>query len=688
MASLNSPLSELKRIGEKTGATLKKLGLNSVDDLLFYFPFRYESFESKQKISDLKIGDNANVVGTIELIQGRKSFKRRMFIVEAIIGDESGSLKVLWFNQPFLTKNFGVGDRISLAGKITESYGQLSMSSPDYEKINNVSGAELQEKYQLINTNGLVPVYHLTSGPVSQKQLRGFIKNVISLASEIKEWLPEKILRDLHLIPLSEAIAKIHFPKNETEILAAQRRLAFSELFLRQLKSQTIKNDLNSRQATTIIFQEKATQKFVASLPFKLTAAQKKTAWEILRDLEKATPMSRLLEGDVGSGKTLVAALAILNVALNNKQSALMVPSEILARQHFQTMTKLFKDYPFKIALKTHSYREGNFKEADIIIGTQALIQEKSGLENLALAIVDEQHRFGVGQRQKIINLNRQNSLTAHFLSLTATPIPRSLSLAIYGDLKLSLIDEMPAGRQKTITKIVKEENREKAYDFVRKHVKTGRQAFFVYPLIDESDKLAFKSVKKEYDKIAGEIFPEFKVTFIHGQLKKEAKEKIMTEFSEGKIDILLATSVIEVGIDIPNATLMIIEGADRFGLAQLHQFRGRINRSDKQSFCFLFLSQEEIKNQKTLERLEALTKYNDGLTLAKVDLKLRGAGEIFGRAQSGFSEMALCSLFDYELIKKAQAEAAHILENDPKLKTYPLLLEKFAYFESDFHLE
>lgn len=686
MVSLNSPLNEIERIGSKTGAILKKLGLSRAQDLLFYFPFRYEDFATASNISSLQAGDSANITGEIELIQGKKSFRRKMFIVEALINDGEKTIKAIWFNQPYLAKTLKVGDKISLAGKITESYGQLSMVSPEYEKIASFGFSAADEK-KLIHTKGLVPIYHLSEG-VSQKQMRYFIKSVIPLADKLPEWLPEKTRRNLNLIPLGEAIKKIHSPKKKLDIEKAQQRLAFSELFLRQIRSQIIKQDLAKRQAPKITFQEEATRKFVSSLPFQLTKAQKKSAWEILRDIEKERPMSRLLEGDVGSGKTAVAALALFSAAINGKKSALMVPSEILAKQHFKTISRLFTGYAFKIALRTRSYKEGDMDQASIVIGTQALIQDKIGFNDFSLVIVDEQHRFGVNQRKKILDMNRRDGISPHFLSLTATPIPRSLAIAIYGDLDLSIIDEMPPGRKETVTKIVKEKYRPAAYDFIKEKIRKGRQAFFVYPLIDESDKAAFKSVKAEYEKMANDDFKEFKVSFIHGKLKKDEKEKIMRDFSEGKTDILLATSVIEVGIDIPNATIIAIESADRFGLAQLHQFRGRVNRSDKQSFCFLFLSKEEISNKKTIERLEALTKYKDGLSLAKIDLKLRGAGEIFGSIQSGFSDISLASIFDYKLIKKAQEEAGAIIKNDSDLVKYPMIKAKLGEFEKDFHLE
>jgi ATP-dependent DNA helicase RecG len=568
------------------------------------------------------------------------------------------------------------------------------MISPRYEKIYSED---------LIHTQGLVPNYHLTAD-LTPKQIRFLIKSIINLAETVPDWLPMEIRQGLGLLDLSQALRQIHFPKNRAEIAAASRRLGFAELFLRQLKAQKIKHELKSRQAPPIKFQEPKTRAFVSNLPFKLTDSQKRAAWEILKDLGQDAPMSRLLQGDVGSGKTIVAALAFLNIILNKQQAVLMAPTEILARQHFKTFSELFAASGFKIALMLgggKNKKNPNPKKtadveiasdppnsADLIIGTHALIQSDVNFPHLALAVVDEQHRFGVVQRQKILDFNSRPERTPHFLSLTATPIPRSLALAIYGDLDLSVIKEMPRGRQPIITKIVSEEQRPAAYDFIRTQIRAGRQAFVICPLIDESDKLGVKSVKKEHEKLDQEIFPELKVGLLHGKLKPAEKEKIMAEFAAGEIQVLVATTVVEVGINVPNAAIMIIEGAERFGLAQLHQARGRVGRDKHQSYCFLFISQEANTSTKTRERLNALTKYQDGPTLARIDLKLRGAGELYGEIQSGFPELQIASLFDYELIKKARDEAAQLTENDPELKKYPRLREKLGEWENQAHLE
>jgi ATP-dependent DNA helicase RecG len=684
MLTFNTPISELSRVGEKTATQFKKLGLTTAGDLLFYLPFRYDDFSSGLQIAELQAGGTANVIGTIDLIQNKRSARRKMQITEALVRDDSGYLKVIWFNQPFLTRTLKEGDEISLAGRVTDDYGQLQMVSPNYEKITSAD---------ILHTKGLVPNYHSTEA-LSQKQIRSCIKQVMPLAEKVEDWLPETLRHSLNLIDLKKALYKIHSPKESDDIKNAARRLAFTELFLRQLKSQSIKRELQSLQATPVAFNEELTRSFVTGLSFPLTGAQKKSTWEILKDIGKKTPMSRLLEGDVGSGKTMVAIIALLNVAASGRQGALMAPTEILAEQHFKTLSHYLYKYDIKIGLLTSKRQEVNYElgdsnmltSADILIGTHALIQSKIVIPRLSLAIVDEQHRFGVNQRHTIIKAG--DNVVPHFLSMTATPIPRSMALAIYGDLDFSIIDEMPKGRQIINTSLINNKNRAETYKFIHKEIKNGRQAYVVCPLIDESDKLGIKSAKQEFEKLQNEIFPDLKVGLLHGKMKSKDKESVMTDFVKNDIQILVATSVIEVGIDVPNATIMIIEGAERFGLSQLHQFRGRVGRSHLASYCYLIPTQENISNAKTIERLEALIKYHDGLTLAKVDLKLRGAGDLYGTLQSGFDESQISALFDFETIKKARDEAKKIIETDPDFKKHPAIKLKLGEWEKKTHLE
>ncbi|MDD5528180.1 MAG: ATP-dependent DNA helicase RecG [Patescibacteria group bacterium] len=702
MISLQTTITELKSVGASIGKRLAQIGLNNIEGLLFYFPFRYEDFTRTTKIKDLQPNMTANVVGQIELIENRRAHHRRMYITEALINDGTETLKVIWFNQPFIAKTLKIGDTVSLAG-VAEDQGVLTFVSPVYEKI--YSGG-------LIHTAGLVPNYHLTE-KITQKQLRYLISQVVETAAQISDPLPEEIRKKLNLLSLSDAVKKIHFPKKWSDIDEARRRLAFDELFLLQLKSQLVKKDHDSARAEIIEFKEKDTKEFVAGLPFKLTEDQRQAAWTILGDLGKTRPMARLLNGDVGSGKTLVAVIALLNVALNNKQGVLMAPTEILAQQHFNTVSKLLENFPLRIALLTNNYRLLNNDtlpaspdsaplprrglnraeilkmikagEVDIIIGTHALLQEDVQFKNLALAIIDEQHRFGVEQRKELMKKSGHPALTPHLLSMTATPIPRSLALALFGDLDISVIKQMPIGRKPIMTKIVPEEKRAAAYNFVREQIKTGRQAFVICPLIEESDLFGVKSVKEEFTKLDRGVFPEIKMAALHGRLKAKEKEEIMRGFLANDYKIMVSTSVIEVGVDVPNATIMMIEGADRFGLAQLHQFRGRVGRGAEQSYCFLFPASND---EKTRRRLEAMEKISDGFALAKMDLKLRGSGEIFGTAQSGFPELKIATLWDYELMQTAQAEAALLMQTDPELEKNPLLREKINIFEDKIHLE
>jgi len=690
MLTLDTDIINITRVGKTTAKYLNRLGITTVRDLLFYFPFRYDDFTHLTPMDKLQPEISANVVGQIELIENKRSWRRRMYITEALITDGKETLKVIWFNQPFITRNLHIGDKVSLAGKVEEDAGGLVMKSPVYEKIVG---------QQAFHTQGLVPNYHLTAN-LTQKQIRFLIKQVVNLARQVPDWLPEEIKRSLRLLDLKKAIAKIHFPKNKTEIETARRRLAFNELFLIQIQSQLIKKELKASQAQPIPFLEETTKKFVNSLPWQLTDAQRKAAWEILQDISKDKPMSRLLSGDVGSGKTIVALIAMLNAALNGYQAVLMAPTEILAHQHYETISKLLKNFNVPVGLITSSEKKINSESqsggekitskflllnSKLIIGTHALIQEDIKFNNLALAIIDEQHRFGVEQRKTLIEKSGNKKTVPHLLSMTATPIPRSLALALYGDLDLSIINQMPKGRKPIMTKIVPEEKRGQAYNFIRQQIDNGRQVFVICPLIDPSDKLGVKSVKQEFEKLDKQIFPDLAIGILHGKMPTKAKEKIMRDFLNNKIKILVSTSVVEVGVDVPNATTMMIEGAERFGLAQLHQFRGRVGRAEHQSYCFLFT---ENSSDKTLKRLQALMNCQDGFALAKMDLKFRGAGEIYGTAQKGFPQLKIASLFDYKLMKEAQEEAIKLIRKDPDLKNYPLLAEKLGDWEKSIHLE
>ncbi|MGC9048786.1 MAG: ATP-dependent DNA helicase RecG [Patescibacteria group bacterium] len=705
--NLNTPVSQLNKIGQITAKKLTKLGINTVEDLLYHFPFRYEDWSKILTIAELKSKKSGTVRGKINLIANHRSPRKRMIITEAIVSDKTDSIKVVWFNQPFLITALRPGTEVYLAGKIDydENYG-LEFLNPSYEFATNKAP---------IHTGRLVPVYPTTTN-LSQKQIRSLIRQVLPLTQAIEDWLPREIKIAYNLPSLTIALEQIHFPSDKKWLDRCLHRLKFDELFLIQLQNQIIRQEIKKQKAPSIKFKLKETQKFTEDLPFKLTEAQRIAAWEILKDLEKPRPMNRLLEGDVGSGKTVVAMVAILNVFLNDYQTVYLAPTEILAHQHYETFNKFFKNWPIKIALLTRSeqiFEQKKMKkediltkiknrEIDLIVGTHALLQEKVKFANLALVIIDEQHRFGVEQRAALASQTNTDKIQTktdekglcrpesmfwpHFLSMTATPIPRSLALTLYGDLDLSIIDKMPSGRKQIISKIVRSNEMEETYQFIRQQIKQGRQAFVICPLIDPSDRLGVKSVKEEYKKLKEKIFPDLNIGLLHGRLKAKEKDKIMADFLANKINILVSTTVVEVGVDVPNTSIMMIEGAERFGLAQLYQLKGRVGRSIYQSYCFLFA---ENPGPKTYQRLKALLTAKNGFELAEKDLEMRGPGEIFGTTQSGYlNTLKIAKLSDSQIIKEAQEAATKIISEDPDLKKYPNLKKKIKQLTKITHLE
>ena len=690
--NLSTPIEEISRIGPVYQKRLKKLGIKTTGDLLFHFPHRYKDFSNLKPISEVKLGETVSVRGKILELKNTRTWKKRMILTQAVVQDNSGAIKVIWFNQPYLINVLKEGDFVCLAGKISLGEGGAYLSSPAYEKIYLTPGVKQSTPgVDLTHTGRLVPVYPETEG-LSSRWLRFIIKPILTnLKKEILDSLPEKIRLKYQLLPLEIAIWQIHFPDSLKLAKLAQERFAFENLFLIELLVLKERQKLQREKARIIPLNLELVKGFVKKLPFKLTDAQKRTSWQILKDLEKPRPMNRLLEGDVGSGKTVVAALAALNVAKAGFQVAILAPTEILAKQHFQEFSKLLKSFNLKIGLLT-SKRKTKEKEAQILIGTHALIQEKVKFDDLAFVIVDEQHRFGVEQRA---HLCRQKDFIPHLLSMTATPIPRTLALTVYGDLDLSLIDELPRGRKEIITKVVPPEKRRLAYEFIRNEVKKGRQVFVICPRIEPAKNneqktknitwAEVKAVKEEYEKLSKKIFPDLKVGMLHGKMKSEEKEKVMKGFKAKLIDVLVSTSVVEVGIDVPNATVMMIEGAERFGLSQLHQFRGRVGRGEHQSFCFLFTDSPAKKTQK---RLKALLDSESGFELAERDLEIRGPGEIFGSRQWGIPDLAMNSLKDIFLVEKTRNSAKEILEKDLELKKYPLLQQKLEEFRERIHLE
>ena len=689
--NLNTKISEIPGIGPRYAERLKKLKIETVLDLLFYFPRKYNDFSKIVSIDSLKGGEEVSVKGTILSLENKKTKTGRK-ITLALVSDTTGIIQVVWFNQPYIKTLLRKGDKVVFSGKVERDFGKLVLISPVFEKVGSQNLFLAEEKKELIHTGRIVPVYSESEG-ITSKWLRTKIKEIFPLAYGLKDYLPPLILEKYHLLSLREAIVNIHFPENEQKLKAAQKRLGFDELFLIQLNYLKRKTDFQKQKAPQIPFNKNLIEDFLNSLPFVLTGDQKKALFEILQDLQKPYPANRLLEGDVGSGKTVVACGAILNVVSSGFQVAFMCPTEVLARQHFTKIKEIFKNYPFKIALLLGSLKNKEKEvikmglrngEIDFVIGTHSLIQEDIRFKKLGLAIIDEQHRFGVEQRSLLRSLNIAD-FYPHFLSMSATPIPRTLALALYGDLDLSIIKEMPPGRKPVITRLIKPDKREKAYDFVKQKLKEGKQAFVICPLIEESDKLGVKAATKEYEKLKEGPFVDFRVGMLHGKMKAAEKEKIMQDFADGKIDILVATPVVEVGIDVPNATIMIIEAAERFGLASLHQFRGRVGRGQEQSYCLLF---SENLTLQALRRLLAFIKAKDGFELAEKDLEIRGPGEIYGLKQHGIPDLKMASLQDLELIKLTKMAASDIISKDPNLKNYPLLREELEKFAVSRHLE
>jgi len=701
--NLSTPIEKLARVGPAYQKRLKKLGIKTIRDLLFHFPHRYEDFSKITKISKLKLNEVVCLQGKILEIKTTRTWKKRMFLTQAIVEDKTGAIKVVWFNQPYLVKTLKPKQRVCLAGKIVLGESGIYLTNPAYEKLLKSDF----NRWGLTHTGRIVPVYPETE-KLSSRWLRYILKPLlISFKDKIPDPLPEIIRKTHQLLLINEAIWQIHFPDSLKLAKKAKDRFSFEELFLIQLFVLRERQKLSKEKATPILLNLETIEDFVKSLPFKLTNAQRKSSWQILKDLEKPRPMNRLLEGDVGSGKTVVATLAALNTTKAGFQVAFMAPTEILAKQHFQEISKLLKKFKLKIGLLTG--KESKLRgrkidrkkllektkkgEIDILIGTHALIQKQVKFENLALVILDEQHRFGVEQRANL--LQNQDRAIPHLLSMTATPIPRTLALTIYGDLDLSLIDELPKGRKKIITKVIPPNSRKSAYNFIREEIKKGRQVFVICPRIEpspnqreEKEILSWaeaKAVKEEYEKLSESVFPDLKVAMLHGKMTPKEKEGIMKDFKNKKTDILVSTSVIEVGIDIPNATVMMIEGAERFGLSQLHQFRGRVGRANHQSFCFLFT---ESPAKKTRQRLKALISSEDGFKLAEKDLEIRGPGDFSGTRQWGIPDLAMSSLSNVFLVEKTRKTAKEILNEDPQLKKYPLLRERLKEFRERIHLE
>jgi len=737
MISLSTNVEELPKVGAVYAKKLKKFGIKTIQDLLFYFPARYDDFSEIISIQDArqKIGEAVCVQGVITEIEASHTWKKWLQMTTATIQDQTGEIKIIWFNQPYLAKSLHEDDFVCVAGKVALAKEGIYLNNPVHERIN-----EIGENEELTHTGRIVPVYSETRG-VTSRWLRYVIKPLLyRFGEQIQETLPADIIKKYKFLPINEAVWQLHFPESFEHADAAKNRFSFEDLFLIQLKVLKEKIRLMQKKSPSCPMDADLMKNFTDSLPFQLTDSQKKCAFAILKDVEKSVPMSRLLEGDVGSGKTIVATMAALSVVKNKHQVAFMAPTEILAKQHFKSLSGLLKNYNVRIGLLTgkdarifsaqggpDSVWEVSKKsfnadlengQIDIAIGTHSLIQKNVNFKSLGLVIVDEQHRFGVEQRAE---LTRNKKLVPHLLSMTATPIPRTLALTVYGDLDLSLIDEMPKNRKRVKTIIVEPGQRKEAYEFIKKEVKDGKGVFVIFPKIDSQaskqkelekkgkiigssgavagfavqnynvpslSSLAInevKALKEEYEKLSKDIFPDLRITMLHGKMKAQEKEKIMIDFKNGEIDILLSTSVVEVGVDVPRATIMMIEGAERFGLSQLHQFRGRVGRNDMQSYCFLFTTSPDQLNRR---RLKALVESSNGFELAQKDLEIRGPGSLYGTQQWGLPDMAMQGLSNIFLVEKTRTAAKELLEKDPELKEYPELKERLKQFEKRIHFE
>jgi len=672
MIRLSDKVEKLPFVGPFYARKLEKLNISSIEELLLHIPSRYLDYRNKEKIKNIQIGNIYVVRGKLTFIKNQYTRSGKKIQI-AKIEDATGEITLIWFNQPYLVRTIHKGDELQIAGEVGWFGRVKAFVSPEFEKI--------QDDRKVFSTEGLVPIYPETSG-LSSKWIRNRIRNAFGiLGNDLNEFLPQELLVKEKLLDYQSSVKKIHFPDTFAEATRARKRLALNELLFFQLTSLYRKSKWQKNRVVypLKVEREKITE-FINSFPFELTPSQKRSVEEILSDLKKPVPMNRLLEGDVGSGKTVIAAIAVFISFLNGKRSVIMAPTQILAEQHFETLTYLFRNYKLRIALVTSEGIKKDEGNVDLFVGTHALLHKKEGFENVALVVIDEQHRFGVEQRAHLIKKMKNENVAPHVLTMTATPIPRTVALTFYQDLDLSTLDELPKGRISIVTWIVPPVKRDKAYDWIKEKIEKDKiQVFIICPLIEESEKESMKdvkAVKAEYESLK-KIFKGFKVGLLHGKLKMIEKNKIIQDFKKGIIKVLVSTPVVEVGIDIPNANIMLIEAAERFGLAQLHQLRGRVGRGTKKSYCLLFADRP---SPKTHLRLRALQKEKSGFKLAEIDLKLRGPGEIFGLRQHGFPELKIATWQDITLIRKTKEIAQEALKNPKKFKILIKKLENVPF--------
>lgn len=651
----NSPVSLLKGIGEQRERKLQKLGISTIEDLLTHYPREYKDRSEILKIADLPMDEPSTFLAQVKE-EGQNSRHGRLVYTRMKVYDETGSVGVLWYNQPYMKNSLKIGEWYLFSGKLQKKYGRTEILSPEIERIGeNFAGGRI------------IPVYPASEG-ISQKMLRNLIEDALSqMSGGMREELPLWLRKEYKLAERNFAIENIHFPKTEQGFYDARRRLVFEELFILQTALFQLKNTLEDSGEGIVLKKKKALQEGEEMLPFALTGAQKRVLQEIEKDMTSGKIMNRLVQGDVGSGKTAVAIITSYWAIQNGWQAAIMAPTEVLANQHFESFQKIFEPAGIKVVLLTGSLKAKEKREAlaqvangqaQMIVGTHAVIQKGVEYHNLGIAITDEQHRFGVRQRSTLA----EKGENVHTLVMTATPIPRTLALILYGDLDISIIDELPPGRQKIDTSAVDSRYHQRIYTFIQKHVKEGRQAYVICPMIEENEKLEVQNVLDYTEELIREL-PECRVACVHGKMKAKEKQEIMDRFAAREIDVLVSTTVIEVGINVPNATIMLIENAERFGLAQLHQLRGRVGRGAEKSYCILV---SDTKTKVAKERMKTMTESEDGFVISEKDLKLRGPGEFFGIRQHGLPELKIADLYkDMAILKEAQSAAAELLRKD-----------------------
>ncbi len=652
---LTDSVESLKGIGPKTAEVLKKAGIKTVRDFFYNLPRDYENFAAPTSISAMRPG-KVVIRGKIDSLSNRPSRRRHLSITEGVVSDGSGSVRVVWFNQSYRMRQFDPEKEYYFSGVYELKNNRYQITSPSAILVSDVDVG-----------SGLAPIY-VAHGSVKSNDFKRLMNNSRERFSEIPDLLPTVAAGTR-----KEALYKVHFPESVAEATSGRNYLAYEELFELILAARLNREENEKLRATPIPFNVARVRDFVSKLPFKLTNAQRKSAWEIFQDMEKDTPMNRLLQGDVGSGKTMVAAMAAFEAVSGGSQVALLAPTAILATQHYEGLKDLLTQFGIKTALLIGATKEKDALkksiidgEIDFVIGTHALLTDDTEFKNLGLVIIDEQHRFGVEQRQKLM-LKSPDGLAPHLLTMTATPIPRSLQLTVFGDLDVSILNELPKGRQPIETAILPEISmREKLYPHMVQTVKAGQQIYWICKAIDDNPKTETTSVKSRAEKLK-KLFPDFRIEFLHGRMKPAEKDEIMERFASGKIDILVSTTVVEVGVNVPNATLMVIEDAENYGLAQLHQLRGRVGRGSVKSYCYLITNEDKGPSRRLME----LEKSTDGFYLAEVDLKLRGPGEIYGSLQHGALDLRIATLTDTKLIHKAQTDVMDFLKNDGNMLKY-----------------